>query len=518
MPDTNRVSIFDTTLRDGEQSPGATMTREEKIRMARQLETLGVDIIEAGFPAASEGDFQAVAAIAETVKKPIVAALCRALPADIDRGFDAIKGAQRRRIHTFLATSALHMEHKLGKTPAQVLEMAEAAVRYAAAKGVEVQFSAEDAARSDPAFLVEVCDRVIAAGATVINIPDTVGYAQPAEFADLIRHLLATVRGADKVTFAVHCHNDLGLAVANTLAALHAGARQAEVTLSGIGERAGNASLEQVVMGLNTRPDYYNLDTGIVTEEIFPSCRRLSGIIGQPIPPYAPIIGRNAFAHESGIHQHGILKDRRTYEIMTAEAIGRKGAVVVLGKHSGRHALDAKVKELNYKLTDDELKIVFDAVKELADRKQRILDEDVEALILEKVVRQKDRFSPRQVELDRMSVHCGNVELAPSAVVQLLIDGQPVRQYAAGSGPVDAVFNAVCQAVGRKPDLEEFHINAITGGTDAQGEVTVRVREGNATSVGRGVHDDVIVASTLAFVNALNRLAQKEEYRVWAQL
>ena len=518
MPDNNRVYIFDTTLRDGEQSPGATMTREEKIRMARQLETLGVDIIEAGFPAASEGDFQAVAAIAATVKKPIVAALCRALPADIDRGYEAIKGAQRKRIHTFLATSALHMEHKLGKTPAQVLEMADAAVRHAVAKGVEVQFSAEDASRSDPAFLVEVCDRVIAAGATVINIPDTVGYAQPAEFADLIRHLLANVKGADKVTFAVHCHNDLGLAVANTLAALHAGARQAEVTLSGIGERAGNASLEQVVMGLNTRPNYYNLTTGIVTEEIFPSCRRLSGIIGQPIPPYAPIIGRNAFAHESGIHQHGILKDRRTYEIMTAESIGRKGAVVVLGKHSGRHALDAKVRELNYRLTDDELKIVFDAVKELADRKQRILDEDIEALILEKVVRTKDNFAPRQVVFDCLSVHCGNVELAPSAVVQLVIDGQQVRQYSAGSGPVDAVFNAVCQAVGRTPVLEEFQINAITGGTDAQGEVTVRVREGNATSVGRGVHDDVIVASTLAFVNALNRLAQKEEYRVWAQL
>ncbi len=518
MPDNNRVYIFDTTLRDGEQSPGATMTREEKIRMARQLETLGVDVIEAGFPAASEGDFQAVAAIAETVSTPVVAALCRALPSDIDRGFEAIRNAKRRRIHTFIATSELHMRHKLGKSPEQVLEMAEAAVRHAASKGVEVQFSAEDASRSDPAFLVAVCDRVIAAGAAVVNIPDTVGYAQPGEFADLIRHLLTHVRGADTVTFAIHCHNDLGLAVANTLAALHAGARQAEVTLSGIGERAGNASLEQVVMGLNTRPNYYNLTTGIVTEEIFPSCRRLSGIIGQPIPPYAPVIGRNAFAHESGIHQHGVLKDRRTYEIMTAESIGRKGAVVVLGKHSGRHALDAKVRELNYTLSDDELKIVFDAVKELADRKQRILDEDVEALILEKIVRKKDRFSPRQIEFDRLSVHCGNVELAPSAVVQLIIDGRPVRQYAAGSGPIDAVFHAVCQAVGRQPDLEEFSINAITGGTDAQGEVTVRVREGAATSVGRGVHDDVIVASTLAFVNALNRLAQKEEYRAWARL
>jgi len=310
------------------------------------------------------------------------------------------------------------------------------------------------------------------------------------------------------VPFAVHCHNDLGLAVANTLAALHAGARQAEVTLSGIGERAGNASLEQVVMGLVTRPNYYELTTGITTEEIFPSCRRLSGIIGQPIPPYAPVIGRNAFAHESGIHQHGVLKDRRTYEIMTAEHIGRKGAVVVLGKHSGRHALDAKVKELNYKLNDDELKIVFDAVKELADRKQQILDEDVEALILEKVLRRPDRYA-----LEYISVHCGNVELAPSAVVQLMVEGKKVRQYALGSGPVDAVFNAVCQAVCRKPHLEEFSINAISGGTDAQGEVTVRVREGDATTVGRGVHDDVIMASTLAFVNALNRLANKEDDR-----
>jgi 2-isopropylmalate synthase len=513
MPDENRVYIFDTTLRDGEQSPGATMTREEKVRMARQLETLGVDVIEAGFPAASVGDFEAVAAIAEAVETPVVAALCRALPADIDRGYEAIKNAKRKRIHTFLATSALHMEHKLGKTPAQVLEMAEAAVRHAVSKGVEVQFSAEDASRSDPEFLVEVCNRVIAAGATIVNIPDTVGYAQPAEFADLIRHLLATVAGADKVTFAVHCHNDLGLGVANTLAALHAGARQAEVTLSGIGERAGNASLEQVVMGLVTRPNYYNLTTGIVTEELFPSCRRLSGIIGQPIPPYAPIIGRNAFAHESGIHQHGVLKDRRTYEIMTAEHIGRKGAVVVLGKHSGRHALDAKVKELNYKLSDDELKIVFDAVKELADRKQNILDEDIEALILEKVLRRPDHYA-----LQFISVHCGNVELAPMAVVKMIVDGKEVRQYASGSGPVDASFNAVCEAVGRKPELEEFHINAITGGTDAQGEVTVRVREGDATSVGRGVHDDVIMASTLAFINALNRLAKKEGDRICPQL
>ncbi|MGE4538716.1 MAG: 2-isopropylmalate synthase [Desulfovibrio sp.] len=506
MPDNNRVFIFDTTLRDGEQSPGATMTREEKIRMARQLETLGVDVIEAGFPAASIGDFESVAAIARTVTKPVVAALCRALPADIDRGYEAIKSARRKRIHTFLATSPLHMEHKLGKTPDQVLQMAVAAVKHAVSKGdAEVQFSAEDASRSERDFLAKVCTEVIAAGATIINIPDTVGYAQPGEFADLIRFLLSTVPGADKVTFAVHCHNDLGLGVANTLAALEAGARQAEVTLSGIGERAGNASLEQVVMALNTRPNYYHLDTGIVTEEIFPSCRRLSGIIGQPIPPYAPIIGRNAFAHESGIHQHGVLKDRRTYEIMTAESIGRKGAVVVLGKHSGRHALDAKVKELNYTLTDDELKIVFDAVKDLADRKQNILDEDIEALILEKVLRRPDHFALRHI-----SVHCGNVELAPMAVVQMLVDGKEVRRYASGSGPVDASFNAVCAAVGRKPELEEFHINAITGGTDAQGEVTVRVREGAATSIGRGVHDDVIMASTLAFINALNRLAKKE--------
>ncbi|MFU2208431.1 2-isopropylmalate synthase [Solidesulfovibrio sp. C21] len=506
MPDNNRVFIFDTTLRDGEQSPGATMTREEKIRMARQLETLGVDVIEAGFPAASVGDFESVAAIAQTVTKPVVAALCRALPADIDRGYEAIKSAKRKRIHTFLATSPLHMEHKLGKTPDQVLQMAVAAVKHAVSKGdAEVQFSAEDASRSERDFLAKVCTEVIAAGATIINIPDTVGYAQPGEFADLIRFLLTTVPGADKVTFAVHCHNDLGLGVANTLAALEAGARQAEVTLSGIGERAGNASLEQVVMALNTRPNYYHLDTGIVTEEIFPSCRRLSGIIGQPIPPYAPVIGRNAFAHESGIHQHGVLKDRRTYEIMTAESIGRKGAVVVLGKHSGRHALDAKVKELNYTLNDDELKIVFDAVKDLADRKQNILDEDIEALILEKVLRRPDHFALRHI-----SVHCGNVELAPMAVVQMLVDGKEVRRYASGSGPVDASFNAVCDAVGRKPELEEFHINAITGGTDAQGEVTVRVREGAATSVGRGVHDDVIMASTLAFINALNRLAKKE--------
>ncbi len=504
----DRVYIFDTTLRDGEQSPGATMNEREKIRLARQLETLGVDIIEAGFPAASEGDFQAVQAIAGAVKNVTVAALCRALVSDIDRGYAAIKDAVSPRIHTFIATSPLHMEHKLGKKPDEVLEMAVKAVSHAKSLTPDVEFSCEDASRSEPDFLVEIVTRAIDAGATTINIPDTVGYAQPHEFAELIRHLLKTVPNSGKARFSVHCHNDLGLGVANTLAALNAGARQAEVTLSGIGERAGNASLEQVVMALKTRPNLYNLETSVISEQLFPSCRLLSRIIGQPIPPYMPIIGRNAFAHESGIHQHGMLKDRRTYEIMTPESIGRQGSDMVLGKHSGRHALKAKVEELNYRLEEEQINQVFEAVKELADRKKQIFDDDVESIILEQVFRKKDKFA-----LKHLTVVSGNTEVPPSAALVMLKDNEVVKHAAFGVGPIDAVFNALSELSGRKPELEQFLVNAITGGSDAQGEVTVRIREGKVSSVGRGSHDDIIVASAMAYINALNRMAKKEEER-----
>jgi 2-isopropylmalate synthase len=517
-----RVYIFDTTLRDGEQSPGATMNTQEKVSLARQLEQLGVDIIEAGFPAASGGDFEAVQSIAKAVSTIQVAGLCRAMAKDIDTAWEAVRVANEPRIHTFIATSDIHMRHKLRKEPDQVLEMAEAAVRHAAKHTSNVEFSAEDASRSNWEFLARVVERVIKAGATTINIPDTVGYAQPSEYAELMRFLLERVGGSDKVVFSVHCHNDLGLAVANTLAALKAGARQAEVTLAGIGERAGNASLEEVVMALKTREELYRLYTGVKSEQLFPSCRRLSQIIGQPIPPYKPIVGANAFAHESGIHQDGMLKNRLTYEIMTPESIGRRGTEIVIGKHSGRHALGSKLKEMGYALDDEQIATVFSAVKELADKKEQIFDEDVEALVLEKVYRKQDRF-----RLKDLSVTCGTGGVPPTAAVVMEFTekegGQTVSNVrklsAFGEGPVDAVFKTISELVGRKPRLELYSVNAVTGGTDAQGAVTVRIEEGGIKAIGRSSHEDIIVASANAYLNALNRLERmREEKREWAVL
>ncbi len=510
----DKIIIFDTTLRDGEQSPGATMNQREKVRLARQLEILGVDVIEAGFPAASVGDFESVQAIAAAVTGCQVAGLCRSLPADIERAAEAIKGAKLPRIHTFIATSPVHMAHKLRKEPHQVLEMAEAAVKLARKFTDNVEFSAEDASRSEPEFLAKVVELAIKSGATTINIPDTVGYAQPAEFAALISYLLEHVPSAHKAVFSVHCHNDLGLGAANTLAALKAGARQAEVTLSGIGERAGNAALEEVVMALHTRHDYYGLTTGIATEQIFPSCRLLSRIIGMPIPAYKAIVGRNSFAHESGIHQDGMLKNRQTYEIMTPESVGRSGTDIVLGKHSGRNALSAKVKELGFVLTDEQLGQVFEAVKRLADKKQEIFDQDVESLILEQVFRIPDKYA-----LKTLSVLAGNTGMPPTAAVIMDIDGEEKRLSGFGTGPVDAVFNTLSALVGRKPKLLEYAVNAVTGGTDAQGQVTVRLEEDGHMTVGRGTDEDIIVASAKAFLNALNRLAKKrEEKREWVTL
>ncbi|KAF0233977.1 MAG: 2-isopropylmalate [Desulfovibrionaceae bacterium] len=508
-----RVVIFDTTLRDGEQSPGATMNQDEKLRLARQLEILGVDVIEAGFPAASEGDFQAVKAIAAAVKGVQVAGLCRALASDITRCFEAIKGAQNPRIHTFLATSPLHMHHKLNKSPEQVLEMLQAGVTLAASLTPNVEFSCEDASRSERDFLAVAVEKAIACGATTINIPDTVGYAQPQEFYDLIKFLLATVPNASKAVFSVHCHNDLGLAAANTLAALAAGARQAEVTLCGIGERAGNASLEEVVMALKTRACLYNLETGVKGEQIYPSSRLLSMIIGQPIPPYKPIIGGNAFAHESGIHQAGVLKCPETYEIMTPQSVGRAGNEMVLGKHSGRNAVKARLEELGFALTEEQVTQMTEAVKQLADKKKNIFSEDLEALVLEDIYRLPDKY-----KLRKLSVLSGNMGVEPVAAVVLEVDGREEKLSSFGVGPVDAVFNTISQLTGRSPVLKQYAVNAITGGTDAQGEVTVRLEEGGHKSVGRGSDGDVIVASAKAYVNALNRLAKKEEERECATL
>ncbi len=497
-----RVLIFDTTLRDGEQSPGATMNLQEKLRLAKQLEHLGVDIIEAGFPAASQGDFEAVQAIARSVQCQ-VAGLCRATPADIDRAWDAIKDAAQPRIHTFLATSPLHMEHKLGKTPEQVLEMITTAVTHARGYTANVEFSAEDASRSERDFLAKAVEAAIAAGASTINIPDTVGYAVPEEYADLIRFLIRTVPNAEKAVFSVHCHNDLGLAVANSLAAVAAGARQVEGTLSGIGERAGNAAIEEVVMALQTREPYFKLSTNVKSEQLFPSCRLLSLIIGQAIPPYKAIVGANAFAHESGIHQHGMLKDRRTYEIMTPQSVGREKTELVLGKHSGRHAMKNKLEELGFALDDSAMTTVFQAVKSLADKKERIYDEDIEAVVLEHVYRIPDKY-----ELTNLSVLAGTIP--PSAAVVMNVDGDERREAAFGVGPVDAAFNAINHVAGRQPELLSYTVNAITGGTDAQGEVTVRIREHGCNAVGRGSDPDIIVATVKAYLNAMNRLAKKE--------
>ena len=508
----NRIQIFDTTLRDGEQSPGATMNLREKIRLARQLEILGVDIIEAGFPASSPGDFESVREIANAIKNCQVAGLCRAMKGDIDRAWEAIKGGADPRIHTFIATSDIHMKHKLRKSREQVLEMAEAAVRHAASLTSNVEFSAEDASRSDWEFLARMTELAIDCGAKVINIPDTVGYAQPDEFAALIRYLLEKVPNSDKAVFSVHCHTDLGLGVANTLAAIGAGARQAEVTLSGIGERAGNAALEEVIMALDVRADHYKLETGIKKEQIFPSCRLLSMIIGQPIPPYKAITGANAFAHESGIHQDGVLKHRQTYEIMTPESIGRTAEDMVIGKHSGRHALEKRLTELGYRLSDENLNQVFEAVKKLADKKKEIFIEDIEALVLEEVFRIPDKY-----KLSYLSSMSGD-QVIPTAMIRMEVDGEEKQLAEFGTGPIDAVFNTISHIAGRQPKLLKYSVNAITGGTDAQGEVTVKLEEETRTAVGRASDPDIIVASAKAYINALNHLAKKEEEKVCVRL
>jgi 2-isopropylmalate synthase len=499
------IYIFDTTLRDGEQSPGATMNLAEKQRLARQLEILGVDIMEAGFPAASQGDFESVRAIAKAAGNIQVAALCRATPGDIDKAWAAIKEARLPRIHTFLAASPLHMEYKLRKTPEQVVELAATAVRRAAGYTENVEFAAEDASRADKDFLCRVFEAAIDAGARIINIPDTVGYAQPEEYAELVRYVMRNTPGSHKAVFSVHCHNDLGLAVANTLAALKAGARQAEVTLLGIGERAGNAALEELVMSLNVRRDLFGFSHRIKGEQLFPACRLLSMIIGRPVPANKAIVGANAFAHESGIHQDGMLKHRSTYEIMTPESVGRSQSDLVLGKHSGGNAVRSKLEDMGYSLDDAQIAAVVAAVKNLADKKAHIYDEDLEALVLEEIYRLPDRFKLRHV-----SVQCTDTGVPPMAAVVMEIDGEERRCADFGVGPVDALFNVIARLTGYAPELQQYAVNAITGGTDAQGEVLVRLCQNSICAVGRGTHPDIIMASARAFTNALNRLAKKE--------
>ena len=517
MASSNRVIFFDTTLRDGEQSPGCTMNHAEKLRIAHQLEILGVDVIEAGFPASSQGDFDSVQAIAKQAGDNIqICGLARCMEKDIRRCWEAISVAKNPRIHTFLATSDLHMKYKLRKTPEQVIEMIKSSVSLAASLTSNVEFSCEDASRSDKDFLCRACGTAISAGATTINLPDTVGYAEPDEFAQLVKYVIENTPGADKAIFAIHCHDDLGLGVANTLAALRVGARQAEVTLCGIGERAGNTSLEEVAMNLAVRKDYYGLESNIVSTQLYPSCRLLSMTIGQPIPHNKAIIGANAFAHESGIHQDGMLKNRQTYEIMTPQSVGRDSTNLVIGKHSGRNAVRSKFESMGYKLDDEQLQTIFEAVKDLSDRKKKLYDEDLMALVQDKLYRMPDSYRLSHVSFS--SSDAGGVP--PTAAVLMDVDGIEKSHAGFGVGPIDAVFNVIADMVGRQPELEQYSVNAITGGTDAMGEVTVRIAENGFSAIGRGAHPDIIVASAKAYVNALNHLvqAEKEGHKIHCQL
>jgi 2-isopropylmalate synthase len=499
---TEHLIVFDTTLRDGEQSPGASMTREEKLRIARHLEKMRVDVIEAGFPAASNGDFEAVRAVAEAIKESTVAGLCRAFDKDIERALEAIRPARSGRIHTFIATSPIHMEKKLRMAPADVIVAAQKAVRFARNGIDDVEFSCEDAGRSELDFLCRIIEAVIKEGATTINIPDTVGYNVPEQFAERIRLLRERVPNSDKVVWSVHCHNDLGLAVANSLAAVMAGARQVECTINGLGERAGNASLEEVVMAVRTRQDVFPCDTRIDATQIVAASKMVSGITGFPVQPNKAIVGANAFAHESGIHQDGVLKHRETYEIMRAEDVGWNANKLVLGKHSGRTAFRARLKELGIEVDSEQvLNTAFARFKELADKKHEIFDEDLHALMSD------ETMLPAQEHYRLVSTrfHSETGE-TPHAMVTLVDGGTEHRTEADGSGPVDAAFKAIESVVHSGSDLLLYSVNSITTGTDAQGEVTVRLsREGRIVN-GQGADTDIIVASAKAYINALNKL------------
>jgi 2-isopropylmalate synthase len=497
---TNQVIIFDTTLRDGEQSPGASMNIAEKLRLARQLEKLGVDVMEAGFPAASKGDFEAVKLISENIKYAQVAALARTSKADLDRAWEAVRPAAHPRIHTFIATSDIHLKHKLKMTRDQVVESAVEAVRYARKFTENVEFSAEDASRSDWDFLCQVYQAAIDAGATTVNLPDTVGYALPEEYARLITYLRENTPNMDKAVLSTHCHNDLGLATANTLAGIMAGARQAEVTVNGIGERAGNSSLEEVVMSLYTRKDLLGLTTRIKTEEIHHTSRLVSMITGIVVQPNKAVVGANAFAHEAGIHQDGVLKNRMTYEIMEPKTVGLDANRLVLGKHSGRHALKDKLLEMGYDLTQAELNKLFGKFKELADKRKELEDEDIEALVGEVILRVPDVY-----ELDYLNVVSGT-KVVPTATVRLKVRGKEVQSAGFGVGPIDATYNTIAKMVQSESKLLRFTVSAITGGMDAQGEVTVRLTEGGRVALGKGTDPDIITASAKAFLNGLNRL------------
>jgi len=506
MPD--HVYIFDTTLRDGEQSPGATMNIQEKLRIARQLERMGVDIIEAGFPISSDGDFESVRTIAKTLERCTVAGLARANRPDIDRAWDAVRAAKYPRIHTFIATSDIHLTHKLKMTREEVLRDIADAVAYAKKMTDDVEFSAEDATRTELSFLCEVVRTALEAGATTINIPDTVGYTVPTEYAKILETIRKEVPGVEKAVLSVHCHNDLGLATANSIMAIQHGARQVECTINGIGERAGNTAMEEVVMAIRTRADLFPYETGIDTTLIYPTSRLVSQVTGMKVQPNKAIVGANAFAHEAGIHQDGVLKEKLTYEIMTPESVGIPQSSLVMGKHSGRHAFRDRLKSLGFDLNTDQIQKAFELFKALADKKKTVYDEDIVAIVMHEVLRIPYRY--RLVYLNIVS----GTSAIPTAVVTMEIDGESVRDVDFGDGPVDAALKTIKKMTHSKSKLLRFAINAITGGTDAQGEVTVHVEEDGISALGQGAHTDIIVASAKAYINALNKLElQKTKIR-----
>ena len=494
----DKLRIFDTTLRDGEQSPGISLNVNEKVEIAEQLARLGVDIIEAGFPVASPGDFEGVQAIAKQVKGATIAGLSRTHLEDIDRCWEAIRYAEQPRIHVFIATSPIHMEHKLRMTPEQVKEAAVQGVRHAKRYTSDVEFSPEDGTRSDPEFLVEVLRAVVEAGATTLNIPDTVGYAIPSEFGNLISYLIEKVDPPEGVVFSTHCHNDLGLATANSLAGVAAGARQVECTINGIGERAGNAALEEIVMAVKVRPEQYGVTVDIDTKQIAKTSRLVSRLTGYPVQPNKAVVGRNAFAHESGIHQHGVLMNKRTYEIIDAEAVGRKSAEIVLGKHSGRHAFQDTLEKMGIKLQADALNAAFKRFKELADRKSQITQADIEAIVAAELGQLEDTYVLEEFEVK------GGTNVSPWARVVLRRNGERIVGESHGDGMIDAACAAISKAAGLGGRLVAFNVSSVTEGTDALGDVTVQLDVDGRVVTGRGVSTDVVEASARAYLSAVN--------------
>ncbi len=503
----DRVYIFDTTLRDGEQAPGFSMNLNEKVIVAKQLAKLGVDIIEAGFAASSPGDYESVRRIASEVQGPIIASLCRAAKRDIEVGAEALKPAERRRIHTFIATSEIHMKYKLKMNPEDVLDRAKEAVKYARNFTDDVEFSAEDATRSDRDFLCRVIEEVIKAGATTVNIPDTVGYTTPTEFKELISYIMNKVPNIDAAVVSVHCHNDLGLAVANSLAAIEAGARQVECTINGIGERAGNAAMEEIVMALHTRKDLFNLKTGINTREIYKTSRLVSHITGVYVQPNKAIVGKNAFAHEAGIHQHGVLQNPLTYEIMRPETVGFPSSRLVLGKHSGRHALKQKLEQLGFgEISEEQLNRIFERFKVLADKKKEVFDDDIMIIAQEELV----SIPVKTYELDYIHTTSGN-RVLPTATVRLKRGEEFLQDSAIGDGPVDAAYKAIDRITGIQGRLTSYQLRAVTQGKDAIGEVTVKVRFNGVELIGKGSSVDIIEASVKAYINAVNKYLYRQQ-------